>query len=364
MNVPVTSPTFRAQREEVLKRLLGEQILLLDGGMGTSIQRFRLSEEDFRGQRFADHPSDLKGNNDLLVLTKPEVIAQIHRSFLEAGSDMIETNTFNATSISQADYGLEALAYELNYEAAKLTRKVADAFMAEHPEREVFVAGGMGPTARTASMSPDVNRPGFRAISFEDLCRAYRDQAAGLLDGGADTLLIETIFDTLNAKAAIFALEEIFAERGFRVPVQLSVTITDAAGRTLSGQTIGAFWASIAHARPLSVGINCALGADDMKPYVAELSGFADCATSCYPNAGLPNAFGEYDDTPVHMASVLGGFADEGWLNIVGGCCGTGPEHIAAIAAAMKGKAPRRIPVVPPVMRLSGLEAFTVEASS
>jgi 5-methyltetrahydrofolate--homocysteine methyltransferase len=357
---PVTTPAFRAQREEALHKALRERILVLDGGMGTSIQRYKLEEEDFRGERFADHPSDLKGNNDLLVLTQPDIIAKIHRAFIDAGSDIFETNTFNSTSISQADYGLEALAYELNYEAAKLARKVADDYMAEHPERQIFVAGGLGPTNRTASMSPDVNRPGFRAVSFDDLRLAYREQAAGLLDGGCDTLLIETIFDTLNAKAAAFAIEELFEERGERVPIQLSVTITDAAGRTLSGQTISAFWASMAHTKPLSIGINCALGASDMKPYLEELSELADCAVSCYPNAGLPNAFGEYDDSPEAMGKVLGDFAQSGWLNIIGGCCGTEPSHIEAIAKAVAPHPPRPITGRPVAMRLSGLEAYTV----
>jgi 5-methyltetrahydrofolate--homocysteine methyltransferase len=360
----VTTPVFRAAREAALRQALAERILLLDGGMGTEIQGHTLAEADFRGERFASAPGELKGNNDLLVLTRPEVIAAIHRAFLEAGSDLIETNTFNANAISQADYGLEKEAGALNYAAARLAREVADAFMREHPGREVWVAGGIGPTNRTASMSPDVNRPGFRAVSFEDLRRAYREQAEGLLDGGVDTFLVETVFDTLNAKAAIFALEELFTERGFRIPVQLSVTITDAAGRTLSGQTIEAFWASVAHARPLSVGINCALGAADMKPYVEDLAELADCAVSCYPNAGLPNAFGEYDDSPAHMASVLGGFARAGWLNIVGGCCGTTPVHLRAIAEAVEGVRPRAIPAKAPVMRLSGLEPYSVETAS
>jgi 5-methyltetrahydrofolate--homocysteine methyltransferase len=347
-------------RAQVLKDLLAQRLVLLDGAMGTSIQEYKLEEADFRGERFADHPKDLRGNNDLLVLTRPELIAEIHRAFLEAGADLIETNTFNATSISQADYGLEALAFELNFAAAQLARKTADDFAAANPGREVFVAGGIGPTNRTASMSPDVNNPGYRAVSFEDLRKAYREQALGLIQGGADTLLVETIFDTLNAKAAIFAIEEVFEEVGFRLPVQISVTITDAAGRTLSGQTPAAFWNSVRHARPLSVGINCALGAEDMRPYLEELSAIADCALSCYPNAGLPNAFGEYDDTPEHMASVLGAFAEEGLLNIVGGCCGTTAAHIAAIAAAVSPKDPRVVPSSKPGTLLSGLEPLII----
>lgn len=363
MTDPVTTPAFRAQREEALHKALANRILMLDGGMGTSIQGYKLEEDDFRGERFADHPSDLQGNNDLLVLTKPDVIAEIHRSFIDAGSDIFETNTFNCTSISQADYGLESLAYELNYEAAKLARKVADDYMAEHPDREIFVAGGLGPTNRTASMSPDVNRPGYRAVSFDDLRLAYREQAAGLIDGGSDTLLIETIFDTLNAKAAAFAIAELFEERGERLPVQLSVTITDAAGRTLSGQTISAFWASMEHITPISIGINCALGASDMRPYLEELSALANCAVSCYPNAGLPNAFGEYDDSPESMAGVLADFAKDGWLNIIGGCCGTAPAHIQAIAEAVREIPPRPITEKPVAMRLSGIESYTVESS-
>ncbi len=348
------------QREAVLLRLLGERIVILDGAMGTSIQDFRLTEEDFRGEHFAAHPRELKGNNDLLVLTRPEVIRQIHTAFLVAGADIIETNTFNSTSISQADYGLESEVHAINVAAARVAREAADAFMAAHPEREVFVTGGIGPTNRTASMSPDVNNPGYRAVTFDDLRLAYREQAQGLIEGGVDTLLIETIFDTLNAKAAIFAIEELFDDLGFRMPVQISVTITDAAGRTLSGQTVEAFWNSIAHARPLSVGINCALGAADMRPYVEELARIAECYTSCYPNAGLPNAFGEYDDTPAHMAEVLGAFAEEGLLNIIGGCCGTTPTHLAAIAQRVRNSPPRAPINRPPEMRLSGLEPLTI----
>jgi 5-methyltetrahydrofolate--homocysteine methyltransferase len=284
------------------------------------------------------------------------VIGSIHRAFIEAGSDIIETNTFNANRISQADYGLEDCARELNLAAAALAREAAEA-----AAKPVWVAGAIGPTNRTASLSPDVNRPGYRNIDFEQLRAAYREQAEALLDGGVDTLLVETIFDTLNAKAAIFAIGELFEERGVEVPVMLSVTITDASGRTLSGQTLEAFWASIEHARPFSVGINCALGADDMAPYMERLSRMADCYVSCYPNAGLPNAFGEYDDTPEHMAGVLGRFAAEGWLNMVGGCCGSRPEHIAAIASEVAGKAPRKPAERVVTSRYSGLEPVAIE---
>ncbi len=355
------SREIRADRTAALKALLRERVVLLDGGMGTEVQARKLGAEAFTSERFKGHPVELKGNNDLLVLTAPEVVEDIHRSFLEAGSDIIETNTFNATRIAQTDYQLQDLAYEINVEAARLARGVADAFMASHPDRTVFVAGGIGPTNRTASLSPDVNNPGFRAVTFKQLAEAYKEQARGLIDGGVDTLLIETIFDTLNAKAAIFALEGLFDELGFRVPVQISVTITDASGRTLSGQTVEAFWTSIEHANPLSVGINCALGANEMRPYVEELSRLATCYTSCYPNAGLPNAFGEYDDTPENMGTLLENFVEEGWLNIVGGCCGTRPAHIAEIARRVKHHSPRAIPDLKPITRYSGLEVSKLD---
>jgi 5-methyltetrahydrofolate--homocysteine methyltransferase len=329
--------------------------------MGTQIQGYKLDEAAFRGDRYPDHGKDLKGNNDVLVLTRPEVIREIHKGFLEAGADILETNTFNANRISQADYGLEADVYAINKAAADLAREAADAHMALHPERPVFVAGGIGPTNRTASLSPDVNNPGYRGVDFDQLKDAYREQAEGLADGDVDTFLIETIFDTLNAKAAIFALEELFEDRGRRWPVMLSVTITDASGRTLSGQTVEGFWNSVAHAKPISVGINCALGAKEMAPYIEELSRIADTHISCYPNAGLPNAFGEYDDTPENMASVLEEFAKEGWLNIVGGCCGSTPAHIAEIARRMKAYSPRKVHSVPVASRYSGLEAVKIE---
>jgi 5-methyltetrahydrofolate--homocysteine methyltransferase len=347
--------------EKRLRELLAERIVILDGAMGTQIQEHKLGEEAFRGERYRGHGKDLKGNNDILVLTRPDVIEGIHRAFLEAGADIIETNTFNANRISQADYGLEDEVHAINKAAAELARSAAEKYGKEHGGRPVFVAGGMGPTNRTASLSPDVNDPGYRAVDFEDLRSAYREQAEGLADGGVDIFLIETIFDTLNAKAAIFALEELFEERGRRWPVMLSVTITDASGRTLSGQTVESFWNSVSHANPVAVGINCALGAKEMAPYIEELARIADTHISCYPNAGLPNAFGEYDDTPENMASVLEEFAREGWLNIVGGCCGSTPAHIAEIANRLAGHSPHKVQPAQVASRYSGLEAVKIE---
>jgi 5-methyltetrahydrofolate--homocysteine methyltransferase len=328
--------------------------------MGTMIQSYRLTEEDYRGSRFAQWHRDLKGNNDLLSLTQPSIIGAIHAAYLEAGADIIETNTFNSTRISMADYGMEARAYELNLEGARLARNAADSFEARDRSRPRYVAGALGPTNRTASLSPDVNNPGLRTIDFDQLASAYEEAANGLLDGGADLLLVETIFDTLNCKAALFAIEEVFERRGDRVPVLISGTITDASGRTLSGQTTEAFWNSVAHARPLSVGLNCALGAAALRPYVQELSRVAPVYITTHPNAGLPNEFGQYDDSPEHMADVLGEFAAHGLLNIVGGCCGTTPAHIAAIAGAVQGVPPRKRPDVPARLRLSGLEPLNV----
>ncbi len=330
---------------QTLDRLLATRILILDGAMGTMIQRRQLTEADFRGDRFKDHPHDLRGDNDLLVLTRPEVIADIHQQYLEAGSDIIETNTFNSTAVAQADYGLEAFVYELNLTASQLARQAADEWSAKTPDRPRFVAGAIGPTNRTLSISPDVNNPAFRAITFDELRDAYKDQIRGMIDGGCDLLLLETIFDTLNAKAAIVAIEEVYEERrtesGERLPLMISVTVTDRSGRTLSGQTIDAFWVTIAHAGPFSVGINCALGARDMRPYLAELARIAPCHVTCYPNAGLPNAFGLYDEQPAQTGEYLREFAASGFVNIVGGCCGTTPEHIAAIGEAVKGLPPR-----------------------
>ncbi|MFA6958283.1 MAG: methionine synthase [Thermoanaerobaculia bacterium] len=355
---------MRADSTNELTALLRKRILILDGAMGTSIQRYRLSESDYRGDRFANHPRDLKGANDLLCLTRPSVVEEIHRAYLEAGADILETNTFNATSISMADYGLEPFVREINVEAARLARRAVDAVMERDPSRPRFVAGAMGPTNKTASLSPDVNNPGFRAVTFDDLVAAYYEEAAGLVDGGADILMPETTFDTLNVKAAIYAIEKLFEDRGARLPVIVSVTITDASGRTLSGQTVEAFWNSVAPARPLAVSINCALGAEEMRPHVEELSRIAGCFVVCYPNAGLPNELGGYDETPAQMAATLLDYAREGWVNIVGGCCGTGPDHIRAIAQAVEGLPPR-VPSTPErFTRLSGLEPLTIRPES
>jgi 5-methyltetrahydrofolate--homocysteine methyltransferase len=334
--------------------------MVLDGAMGTAIQRDRPDEAGYRGERFADWPSDVQGNNDLLTLTRPEIIAGIHREYLEAGADMIETNTFNAQEISLGDYGMEELSYELNYESARLARQECDAMTERTPDKPRYVAGALGPTTRTASISPDVNDPGARNVTYDQLVEAYKTAAKGLLDGGSDVLFIETIFDTLNAKAAIFAVETIFEEYDRRWPVIISGTITDASGRTLSGQVTEAFWHSVRHVNPLLVGLNCALGAKEMRPYIAEMARIADTFVSCYPNAGLPNAFGEYDEEPSQTAAIIAEFADSGFVNLVGGCCGTTPAHIAAIAQAVEGKAPRQAVEASPALRLSGLEPVTV----
>ncbi len=355
---------IRPDATDQLRGLLAERVMMLDGAMGTMVQRHGLAEVDYRGERFADWPSDLKGNNDLLSLTRPDVISGIHRAYLDAGADIIETNTFNAQQISLADYGMSGLAYEFNLVSAGLARAEADAATAATPDRPRFVAGALGPTNRTASISPDVNDPGARNVTFDQLVEAYLTQANGLVDGGVDLLMIETIFDTLNAKAAIFALLTLFEQRGRRWPIIISGTITDASGRTLSGQVTEAFWNSVRHARPLAVGLNCALGAKDIRPYVAELSRIADTHISCYPNAGLPNAFGEYDETPEAMAEALGEFAASGLVNLVGGCCGTTPEHIARMAARVRGLAPRRPAEVDRACRLSGLEPLTITDDS
>jgi 5-methyltetrahydrofolate--homocysteine methyltransferase len=353
---------LRPDATEALTRLLAERVLVLDGAMGTMIQRYKLEEADYRGERFADWHRDLKGNNDLLVLTQPQIIREIHRQYLEAGADLIETNTFNAQVISLADYGMEALAYEMNFAAATLAREAADE-VAAASGRPRFVAGALGPTNRTASISPDVNDPGFRNVSYDELVDAYLEQANGLVDGGSDILLIETIFDTLNAKAAIFACERLFEQRGRRWPVMISGTITDASGRTLSGQVTEAFWASVRHARPLSIGLNCALGGKDMRPYIAELSRLADCHVSCYPNAGLPNAFGEYDEMPEDTAGIIREFTEAGLVNIVGGCCGTSPGHIGAMAKAVAGLAPRKPVPHDGITKLSGLEPLNLTSA-
>jgi 5-methyltetrahydrofolate--homocysteine methyltransferase len=350
-------PWLHPDRVHALERALAERILIIDGAMGTMIQSHRLDEADYRGQRFVDGfdsthghgdscQHDLKGNNDLLLLTRPDVIASVHNAYLEAGADLLETNTFNATAISQADYHLEHIVYELNREGARVARECCDAFTAKTPDQPRFVIGVLGPTSRTASISPDVNDPGFRNTHFDELRGTYREAVEGLVDGGADTIMVETIFDTLNAKAALFAIDEVFEKRGGRLPIMISGTITDRSGRTLSGQTAEAFHASLAHSRPLSFGLNCALGASDMREHVETLARVSRSFVSAHPNAGLPNAFGEYDETPEEMATTLREFATSGLLNLVGGCCGTTPAHIQAIAEAVRGLAPRAVPAL------------------
>ena len=335
-----------------------KRILIIDGAMGTMIQRHKFGEADYRGDRFADWGRDVKGNNDLLVLTQPDVIRQIHEDYLEAGADLIETNTFNAQRISMADYGMEELSYEINFEAAKLAREAANKYNGLTPERPRFVAGAVGPTNRTASISPDVNNPGFRNVTFDELVEAYSEQIRGLIKGGTDIIMIETIFDTLNAKAAGFATLSVFEELGVSLPIMVSGTITDRSGRTLSGQTPEAFWYSMQHLTPFSIGLNCALGAELMRPYLAELAHIADTNISAYPNAGLPNEMGEYDQSPDDMADQIEPWARDGILNLVGGCCGSTPEHISAIAEAVAKYPPREIPQIEPRMRLSGLEPY------
>jgi 5-methyltetrahydrofolate--homocysteine methyltransferase len=347
-----------------LQDIIRQRILILDGAMGTMIQRYRLEEADYRGERFADWPSDTKGNNDLLCITRPDVIEAIHKEYLNAGSDIIETNTFNATAISLADYDMQALAYEINLCAARIARKAADEFTAKTPEKPRFVAGAIGPMNKTLSLSPDVNNPGYRSVSFDEVANAYKDQVCGLLDGGVDLLLVETIFDTLNAKAAIFAIETIFEERNLRLPVMISGTITDASGRTLSGQTVEAFWISMKHAKPFCIGLNCALGAKEMRPHLEDLANIADCYVHAYPNAGLPNEFGEYDQTPHQMCDFIDDFVASGFVNIVGGCCGTTPDHIRHIAQHVKNGKPRQLPELPHFSMLSGLEPLIIRPES
>jgi 5-methyltetrahydrofolate--homocysteine methyltransferase len=361
MNLPWKDP----RRVAALEQALGQRILVIDGAMGTMIQRHELQESDYRGERFAAgydnlfageghahgpgcgcEGHDQRGNNDLLTLTRPDIIGGIHRAYLEAGADLVETNTFNSTSVSLADYRLQHLVRELNREGAALARAECDAAEAGDASRPRFVIGVLGPTSRTASLSPDVNRPGFRAIDFDELAEAYREAARGLVEGGADVLMVETVFDTLNAKAALFAIDDVFEELGARLPVLVSGTITDASGRTLSGQTAEAFWYSLRHARPLAIGLNCALGAKELRQHVDVLAQVADTRVSCHPNAGLPNAFGGYDESPEDMASMLRVLSESGLLNLVGVCCGTTPEHIAAIAAAVRDLPPRVIPLL------------------
>jgi len=346
-------PSWAALEEAASKR-----ILIIDGAMGTMIQRHKLNEEHYRGERFADHSKDVKGNNDLLVLTQPQVIEAIHGEYLAAGADLIETNTFNAQRISLADYHMEELGYEMNVAAAKLARSAADAWSAKTPDKPRFVAGAVGPTNRTASISPKVNDPGYRNVSFDELREAYKEQVRGLIDGGADIILIETIFDTLNAKAAGFATLEVFEEKDLELPIMISGTITDRSGRTLSGQTAEAFWYSMRHLKPFSIGLNCALGAELMRPYIAELAHVADVRISAYPNAGLPNAMGEYDESPDEMACKVEPWLADGLINVVGGCCGSTPDHIAHIAKHAKGHKPRALPEIAQRLRLSGLEPF------
>lgn len=360
----MTEQLTRNQRVDALRAALAQRILLLDGAMGTMIQGYQLVESNFRGERFRDAAQPLAGNNDLLTLSAPQIISEIHTAYLDAGADIVETNTFNATRASQADYGLEELAFELNEEAAKLARAACDAATLKTPNKPRFVAGIIGPTSKTASLSPDVNDPGFRNTSFDELVEDYSNSARGLISGGADILMIETAFDTLNAKAGIFAVRRVLAELALDIPIMISGTITDASGRTLSGQTVEAFLNSVAHAKPLSVGFNCALGAEQLRPHIAETSHLAQSYVSAHPNAGLPNEFGEYDQSPEEMASIIKEFAASGFLNIVGGCCGTSPEHIAAMAAAIDGIPPREIPALEPACRLSGLEAFNIKADS
>ena len=351
-------------RTTQLQDLLEKRILILDGAMGTMIQSFKLEEADFRGEQFKDHPGELRGCNDLLSITRPDVITKIHTDYFAAGADILETNTFNATRISLADYRLESAAYDINLAATRLAREVADAFSERQPAKPRFVAGSIGPTNKTASISPDVANPAFRSASFDDFREAYREQVRGLLDGGVDILIPETAFDTLNIKAALFAIEQAFDDCGRRVPVIAQMTVVDASGRNLSGQTVEAFWNSVAHADLLAVGINCSLGPDLMRPYVEELAAVSDVYVSCVPNAGLPNEFGEYEQTPEKMAEVLGEFAARGWLNFAGGCCGSTPEHTAAIAERLLD-APRHVPSRPePFSRYSGLEPLTVRPDS
>ncbi|MGR9073953.1 MAG: homocysteine S-methyltransferase family protein, partial [Gammaproteobacteria bacterium] len=349
---------------ELFATRLSRKILFLDGAMGTMIQKYKLREEDYRGERFAEWNCDLKGNNDLLSLTRPDVIKAIHQAYLDAGSDIIETNTFNATRIAMSDYCMESLAYEINLVSARLAKESAEAMTRKSPEKPRFVAGVLGPTNRTASISPDVNDAGFRNVSFDELVSAYSEAVEGLVKGGADILLIETVFDTLNAKAAIYSIDQYFERSGVKLPVMISGTITDASGRTLSGQTAEAFWNSLRHIEPVSIGLNCALGPKALRQYVEELSSIAETFVSAHPNAGLPNEFGEYDLTPEEMAAEIGDWAKNGYLNIVGGCCGSTPEHIKAIVEAVEIYPPRNIPQIEKQCRLAGLEPMNIASNS
>ena len=352
----------RTKRLKTLHDEALNRIVIFDGAGGTMVQTYKLTEADFRGERFKDHPRDLRGNNDILALTKPEIIRAIHDGFLEAGADIIETNTFNATSISQADYGMQDLVLEINRTSAAIARAAADDYAAKTPGKPRYVVGSMGPTNRTASLSPDVNNPGFRNVTFDELKDAYAEQARGLLEGGCDLLCVETIFDTLNAKAALFGIAELGDELGFEIPVMISGTITDLSGRNLSGQTMEAFWYSIRHTKPFAVGVNCSFGARDLRPALADIARLADTLVVAFPNAGLPNEMGEYDETPAETAAFIAEWARDGLVNIVGGCCGTTPAHIKAIAEAVEGIPSRQIPNVDHKMHLAGLEPFTAVA--
>ncbi len=348
----------REQRIAALKQAAEERILIIDGAMGTMVQRYKLSEEDYRGEQFADWPQDVKGNNDLLVLSQPTIIKEIQGAYLEAGADILTTNTFNATSISMADYGMESLVKDINLAAAKIARTVADEFTQQQPDKPRFVMGVLGPTNTSASISPDVNNPGFRNVSFDKLVESYSEQCHALIEGDVDGIMIETIFDTLNSKAAGFAVKKVYEELGIELPIMISGTITDLSGRNLSGQTPEAFWYSVRHLQPFSIGFNCAFGAEQLRPAVEDVGNVADCYISSHPNAGLPNELGEYDETAEEMSEKLKDWAEHGLINFIGGCCGTSPEHIKAIADAVASFPPRTIPTVPVKTRLSGLEPF------
>jgi 5-methyltetrahydrofolate--homocysteine methyltransferase len=354
----MSHPKTREERIAHLYKEVKERVLILDGAMGTMIQRFKLKEEDYRGERLKDHGKDVKGNNELISLTRPDILRDIHLQYYRAGADIAETNTFGATRIAQADYEMEDLAYEMNVASARIAREAADVCEKEEPGRVCYVAGVLGPTNRTASISPDVNDPGFRNVDFDKLHAAYKEAAKGLIEGGVDILLVETIFDTLNAKAALFAIEDVFDEAGFRLPIMISGTITDKSGRLLSGQTPEAFWNSVRHVEPFSIGLNCALGAKEMRQHIDTLSRIADTHVSAHPNAGLPNEMGEYDESAEQTAELVAEFVSSGLVNILGGCCGTTPDHIRAIAQAVKGGKPREIPQIERKLRLAGLEPF------
>ena len=350
----------KRKRQIALNSAIASRILLLDGAMGTMIQSYNLDEDGYRGTKFKEWKNSIKGNNDILSLSQPDIIFEIHKSYLDAGADILETNTFSSTSIAQADYGMEEFVYDLNLESAKIARKACDEFVNITPKKPRFVAGALGPTNRTASMSPDVNDPGKRNVTFDELKESYKEAIEGLTDGNVDLLLIETIFDTLNAKAAILATEEVFEQKGYRLPLMVSGTITDLSGRTLSGQTLEAFWHSIKHSNAFSVGLNCALGAEQLYPYLRELSKIADTNVCIYPNAGLPNEFGEYDQTPDEMANLVLEWLDERLVNIIGGCCGTTPSHIKSLAEIIKDRNIREIPEIETKMKLSGLESLKI----